>query len=252
MLAGASSRRSWVPSLLGGRQRRERDEAEDTLLLSEDQRVEKFRKGVQLAARDHLVIALAAKLAMADGPTNSEELAATRQIFLLQGVPEEKSEELFLEAARDPIRFEHYARRVVTLFPENPQMYRGVVGRLFQLAAADGPVNTDEIIYLKRVCDVFRLSPQFFLQKLRLYLLPPEGGNPYDVLGVRRNVSEELLKKTYYQAVRACHPDKLSFLDSAEEILQLATRRLTIISEAYSAIRQHRRAGKKTEAKVLA
>lgn len=234
--AGRNIIRSRIPVLLAKKRR----DTEPPLLLSAEQRDEAYRLGVRATAHDYMVVALAAKFAMADGLINASEIHAFRELFNVPGLDSKKIEPLLVEAGHDRVRFEHYARRMLALFQNNRALYRDFVSKLFQLAVADGPLNSEEILYLKRISDIFGLTQAFFTQRLRHYMLPP-AGTPYEVLGVKKGASEEALKKAYYKAVQACHPDKLSFLDSPEEIIRLANQRLTIISEAYSAIKRQRK-----------
>lgn len=66
------------------------------------------------------------------------------------------------------------------------------------------------------------------------------GGNgfasdPYQVLGVSRNASQEEIKKAYKTLARKYHPDKVSHL--GQEFQGLAEKRFKDIQEAYEALR---------------
>jgi DnaJ like chaperone protein len=214
--------------------------AEPPLLLSAAQRDEAYRQGVRTAAQDYMLIALAAKFATVDGALNREEIKAFRKIFSLHALPEDSADQLLIEAGHDRMHIEHYIRRIMAMFPGDIVLYREVAGGLFRLAVADGPLNSEEMHCLKKICELLGLSHHFFLHRLRLHMLPPTG-TPYDVLGVKRGASPETIKKAYYKAVQACHPDRLGFLASAEDVIQIANRRLTLLSGAYSSIKQQKK-----------
>ena len=59
--------------------------------------------------------------------------------------------------------------------------------------------------------------------------------DPYQILGVSRNVTESELNARYRQLLRANHPDKVAQLDP--EIQEFATERSRRIIEAYEQVR---------------
>ncbi|UCH23254.1 MAG: DnaJ domain-containing protein [Deltaproteobacteria bacterium] len=59
--------------------------------------------------------------------------------------------------------------------------------------------------------------------------------DPYTVLGVDRNASQEEIKKAYRQLVNRYHPDKVAHL--GDEFQKLADKRFKEIQEAYQKIR---------------
>ena len=66
--------------------------------------------------------------------------------------------------------------------------------------------------------------------------------NPYKVLGVSPNASDEDIKKAYYELVRKYHPDRYSGSDLAD----LASEKMKEINAAYEQI-QRERAGNTSE-----
>lgn len=59
--------------------------------------------------------------------------------------------------------------------------------------------------------------------------------DPYEILGVRRNASQEEIKQAYKQLAGKYHPDKVSHL--GREFQTLAEDRFKEIQEAYEALR---------------
>lgn len=199
-----------------------------------------YKNSVKSTAYDYILIALAGKLAHADGEICKAEIDAFSSIFVLRSSAGNSSRSLLIEAAHDPVKYEHYAKRLITFFQGNKKLYKEIVYKLFRLAASDGPVNSDEIVYLKHVVEILGLSDEFFLQTLRQYIVPPSG-SPYDVLEVSKTVGYVELKDVYYKAVRACHPDKLAFLDAPQDMIELVNHRLSVLSEAYATIKKQRK-----------
>jgi DnaJ-domain-containing protein 1 len=62
------------------------------------------------------------------------------------------------------------------------------------------------------------------------------GINPYLVLGVREDISQEELKKIYHQLCLVNHPDRIKGFGLGEEYLELATRNMARINSAYAQI----------------
>jgi DnaJ-domain-containing protein 1 len=60
--------------------------------------------------------------------------------------------------------------------------------------------------------------------------------DPYDVLGVRRGISDKELKSTYHRLCSQNHPDKLLSLNLAPEFANMANSRLSRVIDAYHRI----------------
>lgn len=63
-----------------------------------------------------------------------------------------------------------------------------------------------------------------------------EGNNPYQILGVKEGISREDLKKAYHQLSMENHPDRMKGFGLGADYLELATRRMARINEAYNRI----------------
>lgn len=75
------------------------------------------------------------------------------------------------------------------------------------------------------------------IQKVSLHTPEPapyRGNDPWRILGVKEGVSADELKQAYYQLVRAHHPDRIKGMGLSNEYLELATKNLARINEAYA------------------
>ena len=82
--------------------------------------------------------------------------------------------------------------------------------------------------FTKLFCDVnsFTFKSQPFV--------PGEERDPYRVLGISRNSSEEQIREAYKTLVAKYHPDKVSHL--GEEFKELAHKKFLAIQKAYNQI----------------
>ena len=64
--------------------------------------------------------------------------------------------------------------------------------------------------------------------------------DPYEVLGVSRDATEEQVKSAYREKARKFHPDNFNDNPAAAE---MATEKMKEINEAYDEIIKHRKSG---------
>lgn len=194
-----------------------------------------YRKSVRQKAYKFLFVALAVKLAMADGEVNNEENKALARIFALNENNINSFRDIVSEAEKDDTRFEHYVQRIATFFPFNRKLFKDTVASLFELAASDGAINSEEISFLKTAIEKFDLPAETFFENLRHYIIPAST-EPYDVLNVGKSINAEGLKKAYHNAVSAYHPDRIKDV----HIANIASERVQIINDAYRAIKKQK------------
>jgi len=216
--------------------------APQTFLHSNDDKLEQlenYKHDVRDVAHDFLIVALAGKLCQVDGKVNPQEIEGFYSAFPDIQV-HQKVDSLLIEAGMESVSYEHYARRIMAFFPENRRMHSRIVEALCNLAVADGPLNGKEISFLLRVADVFGCGRDVCQGFFERHILPTSG-SPYSVLGVSKSVSYEDLRSRYCNMVRDYHPDQLALLSAAPEIIALVNRRIALLSEAFSVIKQERR-----------
>jgi DnaJ like chaperone protein len=185
------------------------------------------------------IIALAGKMARADGVVTEEEFDVFRKVF---GVPPEEEanvRRIFNLARQDIAGFEHYAGQIAHLFMGNPAMLEDVLDGLFEIAKADGVLHPGEAAFLERVAEIFGFAPGEF-RRIRASHFAPELTDPYVILGLSYSADEEELKQTYRRLVRENHPDSLMARGVPAEFIKLANDKLAAINNAYEKIQQER------------
>ncbi len=181
------------------------------------------------------VVALAGKMARADGVVTDQEFQVFRQVF---GVPVEEQgnvQRIFNLARQDIAGFEHYAGQIARLFVGNPAMLEDILDGLFEIAKADGVLHPGEAAFLERVADIFGFAPGEF-RRIRASHFAPELTDPYVILGLSYAADNDELKKTYRKLVRENHPDSLMARGVPPEFIKLATDKLAAINGAYEKI----------------
>ncbi|MFO1081196.1 MAG: TerB family tellurite resistance protein [Reyranellaceae bacterium] len=185
------------------------------------------------------VIALAAKMARADGEVKPVEVEAFRRIFHVPPGEERNVERFFNLAQRDVAGYETYARQIAALFPDAPEILENVLEGLFEIARSDGKVDAPEADYLTRVARLFGLDSGRF-ERAKAAALGVFDCEPCVVLGIDPLATDEQIREAWLRQVRAHHPDRLIAQGLPEEAIALANRKLALINDAYDRLRRER------------
>ncbi len=214
-----------------GRRRRDderRDDRDDRSIRDRDQVA--FTIGV---------IALAAKLAKADGTVTRDEVEIFKRVFPVPREEEANVGHLFNLAKQDVAGFDSYAKQLASLFRSRPGVLEDLLDSLFLIAKADNSLHPAELEYLKHVGQIFGFSAAQF-ERIRASHFGLDREDPYVILGADRAASDDDLKRAYHQLVRENHPDSLIARGVPEEFVRLATEKLAAINGAYEAIKKER------------
>jgi DnaJ like chaperone protein len=185
------------------------------------------------------VIALAGKMARADGVVTEEEFEVFQHVFRVPPEEEANVRRIFNLARQDVAGFEHYAGQIAQLFMGNPAMLEDILDGLFEIAKADGVLHPGEAQFLERVADIFGFAPNEF-RRIRASHFAPELTDPYVILGVSYVADEDELKQTYRRLVRENHPDSLMARGVPAEFIKLANDKLAAINGAFEKIQAER------------
>jgi DnaJ like chaperone protein len=185
------------------------------------------------------VVALAGKMAKADGIATEAEFEIFRRIFGVPPQEEANVRRVFNLARQDIAGFEHYAAQIAQLFRDNPAVLEDVLDTLFEIAKADGVLHPCEAEFLEKVADIFGFAPNEY-RRIRASHFAPELTDPYVILGVSYVADDEELRQTYRRLVRENHPDSLIARGVPPEFIKLATDKLAAINTAYEKIQSER------------
>jgi DnaJ like chaperone protein len=185
------------------------------------------------------VVALAGKMAKADGVATEREFEIFRQVFAVPAEEEANVRRVFNLARQDIAGFEHYAGQIASLFRDNPAVLEDVLDTLFEIAKSDGVLHPCEAQFLERVAEIFGFAPNEY-RRIRASHFAPELTDPYVILGLSYSTDEDELKQTYRRLVRENHPDSLMARGVPAEFIKLANDKLAAINSAYEKIQKER------------
>lgn len=192
--------------------------------------------GGREAAFTLALIALSAKMAMADGAVTASEVRAFNATVEIAKGQEPQIERLFNLAQQDVAGYDAYARKVARFFADAPETLEHVLDGLFFIATADGMVHEAELDYLRSVSAIFGFDEVRFEQIAAQHVMLDESVDPYMVLGLAHDAPPEEVRRVYRLLVAEHHPDRLIAKGVPEELIDVATARMSAINLAYQAI----------------
>jgi DnaJ like chaperone protein len=184
------------------------------------------------------VIALGAKLAMADGVVTRDEEEAFTRVFRVPPTESANVRRIFDMARRDTAGYESYAAQIARMFRGNPAMLEDIMDGLFEIAKADGVFHPGEARFLERVADIFGFSPNVYRRIRATHF--PDAADPYVILGISYDAGEDEIRRTYRLLVKENHPDSLIGRGVPPEFVKLATDKLSAINGAYEKVMAER------------
>jgi DnaJ like chaperone protein len=185
------------------------------------------------------VVSLGAKMAKADGQVRPVEVAAFREIFLIAPEDEAAAARVFNLARQDIAGFETYARRIATMFADQPHVLEDILEGLFHIAIADGRYHADEERFLATVATIFGVAPQAYAC-MEARLVGGQDRDPWQVLGVARDADLPAIRARWRELVRTHHPDKMIARGLPPETVSLGNARLAAINRAWEEISTRR------------
>lgn len=186
------------------------------------------------------VTALGAKLAKADGRADQGEFDAFAIIFQPDSGSERNVHRLYDLARQTTRGFDSYARRLAKRYRKCPQLLEDVLDGLFHIAASDGAVTADELEYLEAVAVLFGMSALTF-RRLKATHLGAGPDDPYVILGVLPDATDEAVRAAWRQQVSAAHPDRARARGLPSEFIEVAETKTASINAAFDAVMQERR-----------
>ena len=186
------------------------------------------------------VTALGAKLAKADGRADGEEFDAFSEVFSPEEGSQRNVQRLYDLARQTTHGYESYARRLAKRYRRCPQLLEDVVDGLFHIAKSDGATTDRELAYLQRVSELFGLSDLQFRRVKATHLgMAPD--DPYAVLNIAPDASDEAVRAAWRSAMSEAHPDRVLARGLPPEYVEVAQAKAAALNAAYDIGMRERR-----------
>ena len=190
------------------------------------------------------VTVLAAKLCKCDGPVKRTEIDAFKRNFRIPPSSARGIGRLFDQARDSNDSFEPYAAQLAQAFTDTRGVLEQVLGSLFNIARADGPLNAREQEFLRRVHVRLGLDQvawdRAFGEQPRRPMETADVDDPYLELGVTRSASGEELRATWKRLMRENHPDSLASRGVPADFIARASEKVARINAAWDRIKRER------------
>jgi DnaJ like chaperone protein len=188
------------------------------------------------------VIALAAKLAKADGQVTRDEVATLKRIFHIPEIAGSQIGQIFNEAKKSTDGFEPYAKQIATLLRNNRPVLEDLLGALLMIAHADGVYHPAERAYIAQVGYIFGFSAADIRRIESTFIAGGSSSatDPYEVLGITGKASDAEVKSAYRKLLQENHPDKVMAQGLPEEFIEVANKKMAEINAAYDRVKAER------------
>lgn len=184
------------------------------------------------------VIALAAKMAKADGVVVPIEVETFRKVFAFDEDQTRNVARVFDLAKQDVAGFETYAERIALLLRDDRKLLQNVLEGLMLVAVSDGIVHPREDAFLATVAQRFGFTDSQYRHFRARFVSDPD--SPYDILRLSPDATDAEIRARYRALVMDNHPDRLIGRGVPPEFIEVANRKLAAINAAYDAIARER------------
>jgi DnaJ like chaperone protein len=179
-------------------------------------------------------IALAAKMAQADGHASEREAEAFERLFEVPPHERENMRRFYRLARQSVDGTEAYARQAASLLGEASPVLEDLLEALLMIATVDG-VHPAEVEWLEQVSALMGFSPARWAA-IQARHIPLSADNPWAVLGLEPGSDEAAIRAAYRRMARDHHPDRHMAEGTPPEFIKVAEARMATINAAYAAL----------------
>ena len=179
-------------------------------------------------------IALIAKLAQSDSRVNALEERSLINEFSKLGYALPDIKKLFIDAINDKHESNFYISKIKLIYGNKKESYENLIRSMIIIAESDGPVNKQEMNFIKNASSLFGFDEKVLLKIFFAALTPTFSKNPYKILKISRNITKAELTQVYRNIAKKYHPDNYIKLDHiAEEYKVILQNKFDIYTKAY-------------------
>jgi DnaJ like chaperone protein len=184
-------------------------------------------------------IALAAKMAAADGNASAAEFATFQRLFHVDPAEAGNARRFYDLAKSSMAGFDAYAAQAADLLGPGSPTLEDLLDALWMIAAVDG-FHTEELAYLEQVARRFGFD-EAAQARIRRRHLAPAADDPWAVLGVEPGADAAALRAAYHALVKRYHPDRALAEGVPSEFIRVSELRMADINAAYDRLTGRRR-----------
>jgi DnaJ like chaperone protein len=179
-------------------------------------------------------IALAAKMARADGHASAAEFATFERLFRVPDAERANAARFYRLAQTSTAGFEAYASQAAALLGPGTPVLEDLLEALLLIAVTDG-VHPAELDYLRVVADRLGFDAAAYA-RIRARYIAPSADDPFVVLGVSPAATPNEVRAAYRTLVKTYHPDRHMAAGTPPEFLRVAEARMAAINAAYATV----------------
>lgn len=179
-------------------------------------------------------IALAAKMARADGEASAAEFATFQRLFHVETSETENARRFYDLAKKSTAGFEAYAEQAATLLEPASPILEDLLDALWLIAAVDG-FHAAELAFLDQVAGRLGFDAAA-AARIRARHTDPAQDDPWAILGVSPGADPATLRAAYHALVKQYHPDRHLAQGVPAEFIRVTEARMAMINDAYARI----------------
>jgi DnaJ like chaperone protein len=176
-------------------------------------------------------IALAAKMASADGNASAAEFATFQRLFHVDPSEANNARRFYDLAKGSMAGFQAYAIQAADLLGQGSATLEDLLDALWMIAAVDG-FHEAELAFLGEVATILGFD-EAAQARIRRRHLAPAADDPWAVLGVEPGVDAAGLRAAYRALVKRYHPDRALAEGVPSEFIRVSELRMADINAAY-------------------
>lgn len=184
-------------------------------------------------------IALAAKMASADGNASAAEFATFQRLFHVDPSEAGNARRFYDLAKGSMAGFQAYAIQAADLLGQGSATLEDLLDALWMIAAVDG-FHEAELAFLGEVATILGFD-EAAQARVRRRHLAPAADDPWAVLGVEPGVDAAALRGAYHALVKRYHPDRALAEGVPSEFIRVSELRMADINAAYDRLTGRRR-----------
>jgi DnaJ like chaperone protein len=184
-------------------------------------------------------IALAAKMAAADGNASAAEFATFQRLFRVDAREAGNARRFYDLAKSSMAGFDAYAAQAADLLGPGSPTLEDLLDALWMIAAVDG-FHGAELDYLEQVARRFGFDDAA-QARIRRRHTSPAADDPWAVLGVEPGSDVAAIRAAYHALVKRYHPDRALAEGVPSEFIRVSELRMADINAAYDRLTGRRR-----------